>query len=193
MRPARNGGHRSTSCHGELAWRVTPANRPAAAFAFSVAPRTVLSRPFYGVTPTRPPAGAAPKSDRLAPKVLALVAAGGGYRLIGRELGAEQEYRRRNRQTVAGRAYRQTPRFLMCPLRVNPASVLWRDPDSVSIYSPRQKVCLFSGPLCRQGHRRGCPTSRLSHTLQPSLCAPNRGLFAAPPVLFRRGAEKTRA
>jgi putative DNA-invertase from lambdoid prophage Rac len=31
--------------------------------------------------------GQRPKSDRLAPKTLALVAAGGSYRLIGRELG----------------------------------------------------------------------------------------------------------
>ena len=31
--------------------------------------------------------GQRPKSDRLAPKVLALVAAGRSYRLIGRELG----------------------------------------------------------------------------------------------------------
>jgi DNA invertase Pin-like site-specific DNA recombinase len=31
--------------------------------------------------------GQRPKSDRLAPKVLALVAAGHSYRLIGRELG----------------------------------------------------------------------------------------------------------
>ncbi len=31
--------------------------------------------------------GQRPKSDRLAPKILALAAAGGSFRLIGRELG----------------------------------------------------------------------------------------------------------
>lgn len=39
--------------------------------------------------------GQRPKSDRLAPKVLALVAAGRSYRLIGRELGL-------SKNTVAG-------------------------------------------------------------------------------------------
>jgi DNA invertase Pin-like site-specific DNA recombinase len=39
--------------------------------------------------------GQRPKSDRLAPKVLALVAGGRGYRLIGRELGL-------SKNTVAG-------------------------------------------------------------------------------------------
>jgi DNA invertase Pin-like site-specific DNA recombinase len=40
-----------------------------------------------GKRPGRPP-GQRPKSDRLAPKVLALVAAGRSYRLISRELGS---------------------------------------------------------------------------------------------------------
>src|SRR3954469_3445131 len=48
--------------------------------------------------------GQRPKSDRLAPKVLALVAQGRSYRLVGREVGlsknrAEQEHRRGHRQT----------------------------------------------------------------------------------------------
>jgi putative DNA-invertase from lambdoid prophage Rac len=54
--------------------------------------------------------GQRPKSDRLAPKVLALVAAGRSYRLIGRELGlskntvAEIVKRTRAEQLQAGRA-----------------------------------------------------------------------------------------
>ena len=43
--------------------------------------------------------GQRPKSDRLAPKVLALVAQGRSYRLIGARGRAEQEHRRRHRQT----------------------------------------------------------------------------------------------
>src|SRR5436305_13305823 len=30
--------------------------------------------------------------------------------------------------------------------------------DSVPVYPPRQKVCRFPAPVCRQGHRRGCPS-----------------------------------
>src|SRR5213076_1242629 len=30
--------------------------------------------------------------------------------------------------------------------------------DSAPLYPPRQKVCRFPGPVCRQGHRRGCPS-----------------------------------
>src|SRR5207245_10189961 len=29
--------------------------------------------------------------------------------------------------------------------------------DSAPLYRPRQKVCQFLGPVCRQAHRRGCP------------------------------------
>ena len=31
--------------------------------------------------------------------------------------------------------------------------------DSAPLCPPRQKVCRFSGPVCRQGHRGGCPAS----------------------------------
>ena len=49
-------------------------------------------------------AGGRPKSDRLAPKVLALVAQGRSYRLIGREIGL-------SKNTVAAivRRHRQPP------------------------------------------------------------------------------------
>src|SRR6201984_3755393 len=30
--------------------------------------------------------------------------------------------------------------------------------DPARLYPPRQKVCRFSGPVCRQGHPRGCPS-----------------------------------
>src|SRR5690242_12012106 len=30
--------------------------------------------------------------------------------------------------------------------------------DALPVYPPRQKVCRFPGPVCRQGHRRGCPS-----------------------------------
>ncbi len=30
--------------------------------------------------------------------------------------------------------------------------------NPVPVYPPRQKVCRFPGPVCRQGHRRGCPS-----------------------------------
>ena len=30
--------------------------------------------------------------------------------------------------------------------------------DSVPVYPPRQKVCRFPRPVCRQGHPRGCPS-----------------------------------
>ena len=50
--------------------------------------------------------GQRPKSDRLAPKVLALIEAGRSYRLIGRELGLSKntvaEIVKRHRKPVAG-------------------------------------------------------------------------------------------
>jgi putative DNA-invertase from lambdoid prophage Rac len=50
--------------------------------------------------------GQRPKSDRLAPKVLALVAQGRSYRRIGRELGLSKNtvagIVKRNRATSAG-------------------------------------------------------------------------------------------
>jgi DNA-binding NarL/FixJ family response regulator len=48
-------------------------------------------------------AGQRPKSDRLAPKVLALIDAGRSYRQIGRELGL-------SKNTVAGIVKRQRTR-----------------------------------------------------------------------------------
>ena len=48
--------------------------------------------------------GQRPKSDRLAPKVLALVAGGRSYRLIGRELGLSK-----NTVTDIVRRKRTTP------------------------------------------------------------------------------------
>jgi hypothetical protein len=33
-----------------------------------------------------------------------------------------------------------------------------RPQDSAPLYPPRQKVCRFPGPVCRQDHRRGCPS-----------------------------------
>src|SRR6516165_3119228 len=30
--------------------------------------------------------------------------------------------------------------------------------DALPVYPPRQKVCRFPRPVCRQGHRRGCPS-----------------------------------
>lgn len=50
--------------------------------------------------------GQRPKSDRLGPKVLALIALGRNYRLIGREVGLSKntvaEIVKRNRSTVDG-------------------------------------------------------------------------------------------
>ena len=50
--------------------------------------------------------GQRPKSDRLGPKVLALIALGRSYRLIGREVGLSKntvaEIVKRNRSTVDG-------------------------------------------------------------------------------------------
>jgi DNA invertase Pin-like site-specific DNA recombinase len=60
--------------------------------------------------------GQRPKSDRLASKVLALVAQGRSYRLIGRELGLSKntvaDIVKRSRSTT-----NQPPRSPMCPIR----------------------------------------------------------------------------
>ncbi|HEV2099801.1 MAG TPA: hypothetical protein VGR45_12865 [Stellaceae bacterium] len=60
----------------------------------------------------------------------ALVAAGRSYRLIDRKLGPSKktvaEIAKRAR---AERFTREPQKFPICPLSVNPAPVLWRDPD----------------------------------------------------------------
>ena len=61
--------------------------------------------------------GQRPKSDRLAPKVLALVAQGRSYRPDRARGGIEQEHRRRDREAQRGRASRpalrgEGPEFL---------------------------------------------------------------------------------
>jgi len=67
--------------------------------------------------------GQRPRSDRLGPKVLALVAQGRSYRLVGREVGLSKNTMsgivKRNRAT---RAQAGTPGTSLSPPRWRPAS-----------------------------------------------------------------------
>jgi len=72
--------------------------------------------------------GQRPKSDRLAPKVLALVAQSRSYRLVGREVGL-------NKNTVAGIVKRSRA----APVRTNPQQGKTRSQCTTSL--PTTEPC----------------------------------------------------
>src|SRR5690242_14328940 len=57
--------------------------------------------------------------------------------------------------------------------------------DSVPVYPPCQKVCRFPGPVCRQGHRRGCPSLSVMAGLERDVGGNRQRQRHCPAVLLQ--------
>src|SRR5215472_11173266 len=64
-----------------------------------------------------------------------------------------------------------------------------RPQDSAALYPPCQKVCRFPGPVCRQGHRRGCPSLSVVVGVDRNDSADRQRQCYCPAVLLQGHAE----
>src|SRR5215467_10398959 len=65
--------------------------------------------------------------------------------------------------------------------------------DALPIYPPCQKVCRFSGPVCRQGHRRGCPSLSVMAGLERDVGRNRQRQRHCPAVLLQGHTETPRS
>src|SRR6516225_5979986 len=65
--------------------------------------------------------------------------------------------------------------------------------DALPVYPPRQKVCRFPGPVCRQGHRRGCPSLSVMAGLDRDVGGNRQRQRHCPAVLLQGHPETPRS
>src|SRR5436190_19826648 len=65
--------------------------------------------------------------------------------------------------------------------------------DALPVYPPRQKVCRFPGPVCRQGHRRGCPSLSVMAGLDRDVGGNRQRQRHCPAVLLQDHTETPRS
>ena len=65
--------------------------------------------------------------------------------------------------------------------------------DSVPVYPPRQKVCRLPRPVCRQGHRRGCPSLSVVAGLDRNVGGNRQRQRHCPAVLLQGHPEAPRS